>query len=387
MIYSLFVIYIYTSILSIIPAVLLPIIRYSIYLLIFLYLLKDFIAIRINKEIGHYLLLISCLIIYSFFISILNNRNVSLAFGLLKQNFFFIFLLFIKNFTKGHRFQKIIKHVYFASLIQALWIIAAFVCIKYFNISFFRNFKSDVYISSDGMTSNGLRIFSRLQPFLLVGFAYNLLCRKSFQSRVELILFLFAIYISKTLMFYCCLLFIIGSSIFINKKWFRKNFGFIVFSVMVSFFLFLYFIDFGIFGTNAKISSFTTKQSQLYSLLDLPFNKVLLGNGFGYEFNFDHRMTGDVAIELVQVYWIATIGIIGTYLQLIALFYIFRDFHKKRNNNKITNFIIVSHAAVFLTSLSNNYICSGSTAYMMILLFFCLKEAMIQWTKRFQLLR
>ena len=375
-IYISFVIYLYTSICGFIPSLFLLLIRNSIYALYALLFVYRFSKISMTKEVIHYFFLIIVLIVYSIIISALNQRPYNTVLSLTKQNLFFIFLFFLKD-IENNKYKRLLTHLYFAILLQALYTVIAYISIQYLHMSIFKLLpSSDMHImSSDGFSTH-TRIFSRLQPFLLVGVIYNLsLLKRNLKSVVELIVLCYALFISKTLVFYFIIIIAIFSIKLMQKKCIAKKYFFFI--LCITFFI-LYLtatFDFTPYGEIGKVSSFYLKQQQILSLTKLNNKDLFFGKGIGYEFYIDNRMTGDMVIEILPVFWLTTVGIIGFSIQLYLLLSLLLKLRSEKNISRELIFITVSQTSLFLTCLSNGYIISGSTAYMMILYYFLNKEA------------
>ena len=99
--------------------------------------------------------------------------------------------------------------------------------------------------------------------------------------------------------------------------------------------------------------------------------KSRFGQGIGYKFYNDARQTGDTVIEILPVYWITTIGLIGFIIQV----YLFVHIIKFKNfvNNYKCRFLILAQSSIFLTCTSNGYILCGSTIIILVFISYLYK--------------
>ena len=200
--------YIILSIIGIIPPLVLITLRWTIPFIILIIVLLNTRKIVLNKkeiQLVFWVILFSC---YAIFISLCKQNNSLECVSILKMNLFFVFFFISNCFTEYKDYHKIEKTFAYSCTIQAFVTIVVFLLCIFHIIPLdgtIRFFDFQIY-SSDGF-SNKCRVVTRLQPFLLAGFWYSLLCEKRKIIRCLFsCLFLYALYISKTIGFYLALI-------------------------------------------------------------------------------------------------------------------------------------------------------------------------------------
>lgn len=376
---KLFIIFIYSSCLGFIPNIILSFVRNLIYLFLFTYILF-LLAFKLEKYDKGIIIQVGIVIVFcitNFLISYLNNNDIGLSLSLQKQYYFLFFLLLIPSLIKVRSLDSYLYHFEKAAFLQAISLILLGIIIKIigaFPVSIAAEIiDSDLRVSlSDGMSEAGIRVVSRLNPILISGFFYTLIVKLNTKSKkTKLVVYLIAFYITKSFGLYMAL--IIGIALFILFKFrIRKSYYIHIVSLYVFAIVFMFINIDALFTGSNKSKSFKLKKQQIESIGDIETHKLLLGYGLGYKFNNDDRRMDEPIIEVIPVFWLYTSGIIGTILTLYLILYPFNklrlvksQFYKDRR----ILFFLCAQAAIFLTGVSNSYIISGSTAFLVVFFF------------------
>ena len=279
---------------------------------------------------------------------------------------FFLFIPILESLYKNYSIERYLQHILYGGLVLS------FIVLSVVFISEILNFREiTLFFPTEGENRTNISISYPLDSirvqvqtgvFLAASLCIALYFSGIYRSKYYYIIIpciLSAVYFTKTIGIW-------GACVFVIIAYLIKKKNYLINTIVVLIFLFIvFFIQSSVITDlrqqEEKDASFRNKKQQIYSGLELFFEKPIFGQGIGYIFRgVDERSDyNESVIENTPILLLSTGGLYGVTIYAFIYLYPVMLFFLKKRKSIIPKILIISHMSILIAGFSNPYILAG----------------------------
>ncbi len=314
----------------------------------------------------NYLLFVFSSILTMALISLFKGNEMNNILKFVFPIMFFLFIPILESLCRIYSIERYLHHILYSGLVLSLMVL----CVVF--ISEILNFREiALFFPAEGPNRTNLSISYPLDSirvqvqtgvFLTASLCIALYFSSIYRTKyyyIFILCILSAVYFTKTIGIWGACVFVVIAYLITKRNYLINTI------VVLAAFLFMFFIQSSVITNlrqqEEKDASFRNKQQQIYSGLELFYDKPIFGQGIGYVFRgVDERSDyNESVIENTPILLLSTGGLYGvTIYAFIYLYPIILYFLKKRKSI-ILKILIISHISILIAGFSNPYILAG----------------------------